>query len=105
MYRVMVVEDEELIRTMIKINLEKEGCRVTCFSSADEMLEHVGESYYDLIMLDVMMPGIQGDQALRKIREMGIRTPVIMVTAKNDIDTKVKTFDYGAMIIFRNRLI
>ncbi len=96
MYKVLVVEDEELIRTMIKINLEKEGCQVKSFPDAERMLDDVGGDQYDLIMLDIMLPGMSGQSALEQLRERGIKTPVIMVTARNDIDTKVNSFDCGA---------
>ncbi|MCP4215603.1 MAG: response regulator transcription factor [bacterium] len=96
MDKVLVVEDEELIRTMIKLNLEKSGYAVTCLQDAESLLQLVREAYYDLILLDVMLPGMSGEKALKKIREMGIKTPVIMATAKNDIDTKADSFEYGA---------
>ncbi len=96
MYKVAVVEDEELIRTMIKINLEQEDCRVSSFPDAEEMLDDIADEAYDLIMLDITLPGISGEGALKQLRERGIKTPVIMVTAKTDINTKVNSFDCGA---------
>ena len=96
MDKVLVVEDEELIRTMIKLNLEKAGYAVKCCEDAETMLDVIGEDVYDLILLDIMLPGMQGQTALKKIREQQIKTPVIMVTAKSDIDTKMNTFEWGA---------
>ncbi len=92
----LVVEDEELIRTMIKLNLEKAGYGVTSAVDAETMLTAVDERQYDLILLDIMLPGMSGEEALTVIRNRGIDTPVIMVTAKTDTDTKVNTFDLGA---------
>ena len=93
---VVVVEDEELIRTMIKFNLEKTGYRVSAYPDAESMLAEVNDLSYNLIMLDINLPGMSGADALTELRNRGIRVPVIMVTAKNDLDTKVNTFDLGA---------
>jgi len=92
----LVVEDEELIRTMIKLNLEKAGYHVTTAETGEKLLEVIHQRHYDLILLDIMMPGISGEEALAEIRKQGIQTPVIMVTAKTDTKTKVNTFDLGA---------
>jgi len=94
--RILVVEDEELIRTMMKINLEKAGYDVTLCNNAEHLLEVVADQYFDLILLDIMLPGISGEEALKKLRDRKIITPVIMVTAKNSIETKVTTFETGA---------
>ncbi len=96
MKKVMIVEDEELIRTMIHINLESENYKVRSCESAEEMIELLKKESFDLILLDIMLPGIHGDEALKEIRKKGIRTPVIMVTAKNDITSKVDSFEWGA---------
>jgi two-component system alkaline phosphatase synthesis response regulator PhoP len=92
----LVVEDEELIRTMIKLNLEKAGYSVTAAEDAESMLTVIDSQLYDLILLDIMLPGMSGEQALEEIRQRGMQTPVIMVTAKTDTDTKVNSFDLGA---------
>lgn len=96
--RVLVVEDEELIRTMIKINLEKEGYDVTCRQDAESMLVALEEDRdsFDLVLLDIMLPGMSGEEALAVIRKRHLKTPVVMVTAKNSIETKVNTLGSGA---------
>ncbi|MCP4156610.1 MAG: response regulator transcription factor [bacterium] len=96
MNKVLVVEDEELIRSTIKLNLKKEGYNVSSSSDSEGMMAALETDYFDLILLDIMMPGMSGDVALKTIREQGINTPVIMVTAKNDIGSKANAFDYGA---------
>jgi two-component system alkaline phosphatase synthesis response regulator PhoP len=93
---ILVIEDEELIRTMIKLNLEKAGYNVTAADSAEAMLAALEERSYNLILLDIMLPGMSGPEGLGEIRKQGIQTPVMMVTAKTDTDTKVDTFDLGA---------
>jgi len=94
--RVMVVEDEELIRTMIKINLEKAGYDVTCSQDAESMLTALDRDPFDLVLLDIMLPGMSGEEGLAAIRQRQLKTPVIMVTAKHSIETKVSTLGSGA---------
>jgi len=94
--RLLIVEDEELIRTMVKLNLENEGYNVTAVKSGEEMLECISKNNFNLILLDIMLPGITGEEALVEIRSKGLKTPVIMVSAKSDTETKVKSFESGA---------
>lgn len=94
--KVMVVEDEELIRTMIKINLQKEGYDVTCRQDAESMLTALEQDPFDLVLLDIMLPGMNGEEALAAIRQRQYKTPVMMVTAKTSIETKVNTLGLGA---------
>ncbi len=96
MARVAVLEDEELIRTMLKLNLEKAGYGVRCFNDAESMLAAVDSDFYDLFLMDVKLPGMPGVEALKRIRLKNIKTPAIMVTSKNDIETKSDSFQYGA---------
>lgn len=96
MNRILVVEDEELIRTMIEINLESQDFCVRSCESAEDMMEILEEDTFDLILLDVFLPGMNGDKALREIRKKSIQTPVIMVTAKNSLQTKLDSFEHGA---------
>jgi two-component system, OmpR family, alkaline phosphatase synthesis response regulator PhoP len=95
-HKIVVVEDEELIRTMLRINLTRQGYQVDCFSSAETMLEKIGSAPYDILLLDIMLPGIHGDEALRRVRAKGINIPVLMLTAKKDLQSKVGALDSGA---------
>lgn len=96
--RVILVEDEELISTMVRINLEKAGYTVTCFGDAEAMLEHVSEQpdCCDVLLLDIVMPGMHGDRALAELRRRGFSAPILMLTAKRDLETRVNTLDKGA---------
>lgn len=94
--KILVVEDDELIRTMMKINLESAGYLVTFKKDAEALLSEMDPRQFDLILLDIMLPGISGQDALIKLRKSGIKTPIIMVTARNDIETKINSFDNGA---------
>ncbi|GAB4302498.1 MAG: response regulator transcription factor [Myxococcota bacterium] len=96
MYKILVVEDEELIRTMIKINLSNEGHEVSAFSAAEGIFDELKNKRYDIILLDIMLPGITGIEALEKIRKMGINTPVLMLTAKTDVESKVASLELGS---------
>lgn len=96
MYRVFVVEDEELISTMLRINLSRSGYEASCFVEAESMLEKVEQEPCDILLLDVMLPGMSGDEALKQLRARGHTFPVIMLTARRDLALKVGTLDGGA---------
>ena len=95
-YKVAIIEDDDLIRSMIKFNLEKKGYRVCCFSSVESMMDRTQDELFDLIILDIILPGISGKEFLEKIRKAGDNTPVVMLTVKDDINTKIRTFNSGA---------
>ncbi len=96
--RVVLVEDEELIRTMVQLNLEQEGFAVTALTSAEQMLELVrrGGVCCDVILLDIMLPGIHGDAALAELRRAGCKVPVLMLTAKQEVSARVQALNAGA---------
>jgi len=96
MPHVAIVEDEELIRTMLRLNLEKAGYEADSFTTAEELLESLEHVHYDVLLLDVMLPGMSGEDVIDTIRERGINTPILMVTARADLETKVSTFQKGA---------
>ena len=95
-YRLAIIEDDDLIRNMITINLERSGYEVDSFSSAESMLDHVSRDIYDLIILDIVLPGISGEEFLRTIRSQGDNTPVLMLTVKSDIPTRINALNRGA---------
>lgn len=96
--RVILVEDEALISTMIKVNLKREGFEVTHFSNAESMLEYVrtNADCCDIVLLDIMLPGMTGDNAIVELRKLDFKAPVIMLTAKRDIETRVDVLNKGA---------
>lgn len=96
MHRVAVVEDEELIRTMLKLNLEKARYAVECFETAEALLERIDDAHFDILLLDIMLPGISGEELVGRLRAKGIHTPALMVTARSDIESKVGSFQRGA---------
>ncbi len=95
-YRIAVVEDDELISGMIGLNLEKCGCAVFSFENAEEFLSGIQKKNYDLLILDIMLPGISGVELLKKIRSENINFPVLMMTAKTDLQNKINSLNIGA---------
>ncbi len=96
MARIIVVEDEELIATMLRINLRTAGHDVRVFHNAEDMLAHVETEVPDVLLLDIMLPGMNGDEALRALRAKGLDLPVLMLTARKDAGLKVSALDGGA---------
>lgn len=94
--KILVVEDEEKIARLLELELEFEGYEVTKAEDGIEALEKYRTQPWDLILLDVMLPGIDGIEVLRRIRKNDPVTPVIMLTAKSSVDDKVTGLDLGA---------
>lgn len=93
--KVLVVDDEKPISDIIKFNLVKEGFNVITAYDGEEAVAKVKQSQPDLVLLDVMLPKLDGFQVLRKIREH-YATPVIMLTAKEEEVDKVLGLELGA---------
>ncbi|HEX3047849.1 MAG TPA: response regulator transcription factor [Bacillota bacterium] len=94
-YRIMVVEDETSLARSIQLELEHEGYHVATAQNGYEALGKLAESKWDLIILDLMLPGLDGFQVCQKIREKS-DVPVIMLTALDAVRDKVKGFETGA---------
>ncbi len=93
--RILVVDDEKLLVKGIKFNLENEGYTVETAFDGEEALRLAREMQFDMIILDLMLPKIDGLEVCRRIREF-INTPVIMLTAKGEDTDKLIGFEYGA---------
>lgn len=93
--KVLVVDDEKPISDIIKFNLIKEGYEVFTAFDGDEALKMVYQNNPDLILLDVMLPKLDGFQVCRKVRET-FNTPIIMLTAKEEEVDKVLGLELGA---------
>lgn len=93
--KILVVDDEKPISDIIKFNLVKEGFTVITAYDGEEAVAKVKQSQPDLVLLDVMLPKLDGFQVLRKIREQ-CATPVIMLTAKEEEVDKVLGLELGA---------
>lgn len=93
---ILVVEDEEKIARLLELELEFEGYSVTKALDGIQALEEFRKRKWDLILLDVMLPGISGIELLRRIRMNDRLTPVLLLTAKDSVEDKVSGLDLGA---------
>ena len=93
--RILVVDDEKTLVKGMKFNLENEGYEVECAYDGAAALELAREGRFDLIILDVMMPEMDGIEACMKIREFS-NVPIIMLTAKSEDADKLMGFESGA---------
>ena len=93
--RVLVVDDEKLIVKGIRFSLEQEGMEVDCAYDGEEAVQKAKENEYDIILLDVMLPKLDGFEVCQQIREFS-SVPVIMLTAKGDDMDKIMGLEYGA---------
>ena len=94
-HHILVVDDEKLIVKGIKFSLEQDGMVVDAAYDGEEALQLARENNYDLIILDVMLPKIEGTEVCQQIREFSA-VPVVMVTAKGDDMDKIMGLEYGA---------
>lgn len=94
--RILIIEDEENIARVLQLELEFEGYETdTAYTGTDGLIKY-REQQWDLILLDLMLPGLNGLDVLRRIRATEATTPVILLTAKNDVKDKVDGLDLGA---------
>src|SRR4030066_777958 len=93
--RILVVDDEERMVRFIRLNLEYDGFRVVEAFNGTQAINKIRASLPDLILLDIMMPDIDGFEVLRTIREVS-SVPVIMLTAKGEEDDRVRGLELGA---------
>jgi len=93
---ILVVDDEKDMAEGLKYNLELEGYRVDVANDGPSALAHLADAEVSLILLDVMMPGMNGLKVLETLREDGNRTPVIILTAKSQQEDKVTGLEIGA---------
>jgi two-component system response regulator PilR (NtrC family) len=94
--RVLIIDDEEVLRDVMQAVLRREGFDVALAASAEEGLALVETEDIDLVILDIMLPGMDGHEALRNIKEMNPLIPVIIVTAYSSIDGAILAMKNGA---------
>src|SRR5690349_10449713 len=92
---ILVVDDEQRIVSFMRMNLELEGCRVISANNGREALERVRDDLPDMVLLDIMMPVMDGFEVLRRLREFS-SIPVIVLTAKHEEDDRIKGLELGA---------
>ncbi len=92
---ILVVDDEVHMVKFMRMNLELEGARVVSASNGREALERAREDMPDVILLDIMMPGMDGFETLRRLREFS-QVPVLILTAKDEEEDRVRGLELGA---------
>lgn len=93
---IMLVEDEIHLARGICFNLEEDGLRVSHFENAERALATLEIERFDLVILDVMLPGMDGFQACRAIRKIDPRVPILMLTARSEDSDRVEGLENGA---------
>lgn len=93
--RILLVEDEKAIREAVSAYLEREGYWVTSAGDGREALEQFAKHRYDLIVLDLMLPGVPGERVCQAIRDVS-DVPIIMLTAKGELEDRVAGLELGA---------
>lgn len=93
---ILIVEDEEKIARLLEIELQFEGYQVCKEKNGIDGLETYCKGNWDLVLLDIMIPGLNGIELLRRIRKHDTNVPVILLTAKSSIADKVEGLDLGA---------
>lgn len=96
MPNILVVEDEQAMLTGLRDNLEFEGYQVDTSARGDEGLRKIQSGNYDLVLLDVMLPGMSGFDVCKKVRASGLDTPIILLTARGEELDKVLGLELGA---------
>lgn len=94
--RILIVEDEYSLADAVTAILKKEQYFVDAVYDGRDGLDYALSGIYDLILLDIMLPKMNGLDVLKEIRNNNISTPVMLLTAKSEVDDKIKGLDYGA---------
>ena len=93
--KVLVVDDEKLIVKGVRFSLEQDGMEVDCAYDGEEALEKIRANEYDIVLLDIMLPKLDGFQVCQQVREFS-DVPILMLTAKGDDMDKILGLEYGA---------
>ena len=94
--KIFIVEDERRIARFLQIELEHEGFETETESNGKRAFEKIAQENFDLVLLDIMLPEMDGIEICRKVRELPDDVPIIMLTAKDDLEDKVTGLDIGA---------
>ena len=95
--RILVAEDESSIARALKALLEKNKYTVDVVDNGTDALAYITSSPYDALVLDIMMPGMDGIQVLRAARTQGVATPALFLTAKSQVEDRVAGLDAGGV--------
>ena len=93
---ILIVDDDTELREMLRHNLETQHYKVGSAENGEVALDKLAEGGYDLVLLDIMLPGDSGLEILRQMREMELKIPVIMLTARGNVEDRIMGLDLGA---------
>ncbi len=94
--KILLIEDEELVGTMVRMNLETDGYEVEWHKDGEQGLLALRTGRFDLVLLDISLPGMDGMALLTEARRAEISTPIMMLTARSDVKSKVSALEVGA---------
>ncbi len=98
--KILIIEDEKPLSHALSLKFEHEGFLVTATGSGEEAKEFLSKETYDLVLTDLIIPGVDGFSILELIKEKKMKTPVIVMTNLNQEEDKKKVFDLGAVDYF-----
>src|SRR5512145_784902 len=94
--RVLIVEDDVKMASLMRRGLREEGMAADVAEKGEDALWIAGSTEYDAVVLDVMLPGMDGFETCRRLREDGVWAPVLMLTARDAVEDRVRGLDEGA---------
>ena len=94
--KILVIEDEVLLADSLKALLTGKGFEVECVYNGEDGAAYAGTGVYDLLILDVMMPGLNGYEVARRVRKERCGVPILMLTAKTELEDEIEGLDAGA---------
>jgi|SRR5690625_2946078 len=93
---ILIVEDEKKLSRVLQLELEYEDYRTETADNGKDALRLITEKKWDLVLLDIMLPGLSGVEVLRRVRKSNDDTPIILLTARDEVHDKVSGLDLGA---------
>ena len=94
--QILLVEDDRNLRGFLRKAFREEGCAVDECESGDRALDRALRRSYDCIVLDLMLPGLDGFSVVKELRQRGVHTPVLILTARDEVDSRVRGLELGA---------
>ncbi len=94
--RILIIEDEQKLAEIILRSLRGEGFTVDVASNAEDGFDFAVQDHYDLVILDLLLPDGSGTDVLRRLRQQHHKVPILVLTARGDLETKVENFEAGA---------
>ncbi|HSQ83697.1 MAG TPA: response regulator transcription factor [Desulfobacterales bacterium] len=94
--KILVVDDEPVLLEQLRETLTSQKYDVDTADDGESALDKLFDNLYDLVILDIMLPKVDGLAVLREIRKAKVKTPILMLTAKGSVEDKIKGLDYGA---------